>query len=580
MAVTQWGAWSFDRRDDEIADLSWHGALVLRSIRAVVRDRNWATGDLRITGISEASGALSLAVSCTDLGADIHGTVSVTADGDAVTVSMDVESRSTFLSNRIGLVVLHPQRLAGDPLRVLHTDDSRETAAFPLAVSPHQPVFDIRALEWSADDLTIAVAFEGDTFEMEDQRNWSDASYKTYSRPLDLPFPYEISAGEQIVQRVTVAVAGAAPSVAGDEDVIQLEPRGRFPRILLGASTAPEPAPPFAPLGDGVLVELDLASTNWRAALERAAAAGLPLDVRLTVPPAEDALWGTKIPGGITENALTEIMTDAVATLAPHDVLRIAAFDPITHVTEPQATAALRYALAGREISILEGARSHFTELNREQERVITDGDGVTFATTPLFHTLGEEQLFESIAVQRTLAEQALTIADGRPVHIGPVTLVPRFNNVATVPPAAPSRADVAEGYGTQFTGSSDPRQSSEALATWTIASAAALAMPGVETLTYFEQWGERGVASALGEPSAVEAALRTLATFSGAEFHSGSSSDGRLWIFRASTGIATILVAANLDTDVRNATITTRGEEDLHLTIAPREYQTLTLLR
>ena len=31
---------------------------------------------------------------------------------------------------------------------------------------------------------------EGDTFEMEDQRNWSDASYKTYVRPLALPWPY------------------------------------------------------------------------------------------------------------------------------------------------------------------------------------------------------------------------------------------------------------------------------------------------------------------------------------------------------------------------------------------------------
>ena len=37
---------------------------------------------------------------------------------------------------------------------------------------------------------------EGDTFEMEDQRNWSDASYKTYVRPLALPWPYVLPAGK------------------------------------------------------------------------------------------------------------------------------------------------------------------------------------------------------------------------------------------------------------------------------------------------------------------------------------------------------------------------------------------------
>ncbi len=30
---------------------------------------------------------------------------------------------------------------------------------------------------------------EGDTYEMEDQRNWTDASYKTYVRPLAYPGP-------------------------------------------------------------------------------------------------------------------------------------------------------------------------------------------------------------------------------------------------------------------------------------------------------------------------------------------------------------------------------------------------------
>ena len=37
---------------------------------------------------------------------------------------------------------------------------------------------------------------EGDTWETEDHRNWTDASFKTYSRPLSLPYPYAIAKGE------------------------------------------------------------------------------------------------------------------------------------------------------------------------------------------------------------------------------------------------------------------------------------------------------------------------------------------------------------------------------------------------
>ena len=39
---------------------------------------------------------------------------------------------------------------------------------------------------------------EGDAFEMEDQRNWIDASYKTYVRPLALPWPYTIATGRAV----------------------------------------------------------------------------------------------------------------------------------------------------------------------------------------------------------------------------------------------------------------------------------------------------------------------------------------------------------------------------------------------
>ena len=43
---------------------------------------------------------------------------------------------------------------------------------------------------------------------MEDQRNWTDASYKTYVRPLALPWPYTLAAGAKFEQAITLTVTG------------------------------------------------------------------------------------------------------------------------------------------------------------------------------------------------------------------------------------------------------------------------------------------------------------------------------------------------------------------------------------
>src|SRR5215210_957137 len=56
----------------------------------------------------------------------------------------------------------------------------------------------------------VTCRMEGDVFEMEDQRNWTDASYKTYVRPLALPWPYTLCAGESIAQRVSLSVTGGS----------------------------------------------------------------------------------------------------------------------------------------------------------------------------------------------------------------------------------------------------------------------------------------------------------------------------------------------------------------------------------
>ena len=543
----QSGPWSFSVRGDEIADIAFDGRPVLRSVRAVVRDRNWDTAELVVDRVKDSGSTLTLHVRSVGLDSSFHGVVRVEARGSRLVVIADLESEREFATNRTGLVVLHPPQLAGRALRVTHTDGTTEEASFPRAISPDQPVLDIAQLSWLYAGSEVSVAFDGDVFEMEDQRNWSDASYKTYSRPLALAFPYAIAAEGRVRQSVQIDVREVTASASSpDSDLVRLTVGGPVFELGVGAATAPDPAP--ADRGqkpDAVLVELDLRTPNWPAALCRAAGAGAPLDVRV--------IASARAP-------FDELATELTAVAAAPGILRIGVFEAELHVTDAAVLAALRAALKAADVRmpIIAGSRAHFTELNREWDIIPRDVDGVAFSTTPLFHSLGTEQLVEAVAVQRTIARQAVALADGLPVHVGPVTLRPRYNDVATTPPSLPTRSDLEHGYGAEFTGAADPRQAAPELAAWTIASAAALAVPGVASIAYFEEWGDRGIRSASGDPFPVGDAFDALGelTDSHAQLLWGDSPDGLIWAVGAHRDDGDVVLIANLDRVPRELTL------------------------
>ncbi|MFD4960067.1 hypothetical protein [Microbacterium sp. NPDC058389] len=553
------GRWSLEVRGDELADLACDGRIVLRSVRAVVRDRNWDTATLVVDRVDASDLALTLHVHSAGLGSDLRGVVRAEVRGGRLRVLTDLESLTAFPTNRTGLVVLHPPALAGAPLRVTHPDGGVEASAYPSRISPHQPAFDISGLAWSHGGLDVAVRFDGDVFEMEDQRNWTDASYKTYSRPLSLPFPYPLAAGERVVQSIDIEVAGEpAPADADDVTRIRLAEGPALPHIAVSAATAPDPAPDAPTTAAAVLVELDLATRNWRAALARAAASGCPLDVRFV----------------LADDAPTRVRDGALA-LRGLPVVRVTAFwptGPAQHVADLEAIALLREALhdAGVETDVVGGVRSHFTELNREHHRLPRGLDGIVFSSTPLFHSLSAAQLVESLPIQRLVATQGVELAGGLPVHIGPISLRPHFNDVATTAPPMPAHDDLRDGYGPALTPAADPRQASPELAAWTVASAAALAVPGVATLAFFEEWGPRGLRTADGSPLPALDAVSALAAIAGEPGLRGDSPDGLVWAIGARLGDGDTVLVANLDRALRTVEVELPGGATRTVDVAP----------
>ncbi|PJJ70645.1 hypothetical protein CLV46_0167 [Diaminobutyricimonas aerilata] len=534
------GPWRLERRGDELADIRFDGTLVLRMIRAVVRDRDWNTVPVEVTGVHRAAGDLRLELRFDGFGVEATGTIAVSASDDGIEVRLALAAVRAFERNRMGLVVLHPPTVAGAGLEVRSPGGAPTRTRFPERIAPHQPAFDIAALTWTADGVTSALEFEGDVFEMEDQRNWTDASFKTYSTPLARPFPVHVRAGERIEQSVALRSRRTMPAApTAPETRLALRAAGRWiPELAIGASTAAGDVPSSVrglPVST-VLVELALGTGNWEAALDRALeeACGRPLDVRLV------AAAGSEIDA-------------AFAVLARGDVplRRLGVFSATTHVTEQALWDALRRGVArtGLTVDLVGGARSHYTELNRRRHDLPSDLPALAFSVTPQMHATERSQLVESIGMQRLVVEDAVAMAAGRPVHVGPVTLRPRFNAVATSAGPASDVTTVATGYGAEHVpGATDPRQGAEALAAWTVASAAALAVQGVESMTFYESWGPRGVVDAAGEPYPVVRAIDWLAELAGRPMlETTGTRSPHVWILAGRAEGGDIALVANL---------------------------------
>lgn len=112
--------------------------------------------------------------------------------------------------------MLHPiEGVAGKALIVTHTDETVERVKFPKLISPGQPFLNIKALEnRPAPGLKARVEMHGPKFEMEDQRNWSDASFKTYVCSLLDPWPYTLKAGEAFTQSVALQITATSRGLA------------------------------------------------------------------------------------------------------------------------------------------------------------------------------------------------------------------------------------------------------------------------------------------------------------------------------------------------------------------------------
>ena len=215
------GPLSVEFDNGQLRYLRVNGVEVLRAIGFLIRDKNWGTATPAISNLKVDQRGDSFSVSFhADIRIDSQqlsydAKIEGTKDGN-LEFSGNAVPKTDFLTARTGFVVLHPLKgVAGFPVDIEHVDGRKVKSKFPELVNPVQPVLDIRSLTHEvAPGLKATVRMEGDTFEMEDHRNWTDASFKTYVRPLSRPWPYTLKAGEAVEQAIRVTL-GAGTGKGG-----------------------------------------------------------------------------------------------------------------------------------------------------------------------------------------------------------------------------------------------------------------------------------------------------------------------------------------------------------------------------
>ncbi len=204
-----------DLSDGNLRTITYDGVEVLRAVSYLVRDRDWGTYNPEIHDLNvEQNGSgfiVTYQARCEGPDAtQLTINVRIQAEsGGTLTFDAVANTATGFETNRCGFCILHPiVGVAGAPVSVEHVDGKLNKACLPDLIEPWQPFKDMRAITHEAmPGVTAECRMEGDTFEMEDQRNWSDASYKTYVRPLALPWPYQIEAAKPQHQRVVLNIS-------------------------------------------------------------------------------------------------------------------------------------------------------------------------------------------------------------------------------------------------------------------------------------------------------------------------------------------------------------------------------------
>lgn len=493
----RFGKTEFTFENGAIRHLKLDGVEAIRSIAFLVRDRDWGTLEPQISDERRASEGGFLRISYRarfqSHGATLDVEITIHASGDGLSMSAAGTADGAFETNRAGFTVLHPiNGVAAHPATIEHSDGSVEESQFPELIEPWQPFMDIVAISHGVSDQTVTCRFSGDTFEMEDQRQWGDASFKTYNRPLALPWPYLIADGARLDQSVELTwshnpkpATPSAVSATGDavfpETAIVISPDD-------AARLAANPEDLQSVQPQRLLCHLDATQgdTEGQFAAFRQAQKACP-----------EATYDLELICGFEQAPEVELFRLA-------DEMKASGFDPDSILVCPSVdrgstppgsdwpecpSLELVHANTDKAFAgILHGGGmvSFFPELNRKRPPV-DQLQFVSHGLCPIVHAADDFSVMETLETIPHITRSARMIIGDCSYRIGPATIAMRQNPYGerAIPNPNLDRICMTDD---------DPRHRAQFGAAYVIGLATALAPTGISVWTPSGLYGPRGL--------------------------------------------------------------------------------------
>lgn len=492
---------------------------VLRMIYMALRDKDWGTFTPQISNeqIMVYERSFHIRYTCQYLKkgsvifewkAEIEG-----EESGRVTFFIDGKAFSDLLKNRAGFCILHPiEDTAGEPVTVTGHNGDSVTASFPRFIAPQDPFCDIIKMKWLNNGNAYILEMDGDIFEMEDQRNWTDASFKTFCTPLAIPYPVKLRKGDMIRQQVRFSPEIPLPdphSLMNDDEIrieVDYHSHERLPLFGIGASTEMmylhnSAVHALRKMSFGLyFFELKTSEVDWQSVLlnelEEAKRLSLPLCVSLELDS--------------NDNLSKEFAAFARAIGPDKELLKYLLLLSREHPTTEQslidwAADHIRSVFPATLLGM--GTATNFAELNRNR-RNAAGMDFISYAIHPQEHAFDHLSLVENLAAQHDSIVSAREIYPKKKICILPLTLKKRLNPYAT---------DKRNRVLTNAR-KTDPRQRSLWFAGWMLGSIKYLSEAGTSSIGFCQTAGRQGICGIDGDPYPVACLLECMNELAGAE--------------------------------------------------------------
>ncbi|WP_428661137.1 hypothetical protein [Runella sp.] len=501
MQLLQSGTFEIGYQNGFLRQIKHEGSEVVRMVYFAVRDHNWGTFAQKIENESIHSRGDSFSISYKSININeaqepvFEWNVGINGGEDG-TIVFEIQGKAIqpIRRNRAGFCILHPiQGTAGQPVSIFHDDGTKTATHFPHYIAAQDPFLNIRTMQWQAGNGGgYHLEFAGDLFETEDQRNWGDASYKTFCTPLSRPFPVQLQEGDSVWQRVTLRpISIPEPSVLPTPDE---KAEAEKKKVVLGIAASVE----TEILSEKAVellkslslshyrIDLQLSAEDWISQFsnhcENAALLNLPLEIALFC--ADDFESQLADFAGVCRQN----------NLKVKQVLLFSAKQLVTPQALIDYIPTFKQQLPNVKIGV--GTDYNFTELNRNRFDA-GDADFVSCSFHPQEHAFDDLTIMENAETVKYLVESAENMYQ-KTVHLSFISLRKRTNPYVT------NSTDFTLPLKRQL----DSRQKTEFAGQWATQVLEHLAQTNVASATMFRTVGELGIMNAEGEKYPIFEAL------------------------------------------------------------------------